>query len=280
VWGALTISGCTVSGNTAFEGGRIANFGTLTVSASTVSGNSAIDRGGGILMDGPVVTVSGSTISNNATFAGGGGIFVAAGALTVTGSTVSGNSAISGGGICNLRGGVTISGSILSGNSATGVVISNPSGVFPLPGVGGAIYNGAILTVSGCALAGNSATGVNVGGIHYASQGGAIANSGTMTVRDSFFIATNSFFIATNSAAGVKRKGASALDEAKSPLPPVPPGIGGRGFGLAPWERSRPLTPGAVLAAQTASIPSRSGTPASAVGPSVWTRPNICPDHG
>ena len=42
----------------------------------------------------------------------------------------------------------------------------------------------------------------------------------------------------------LKRTGASALAEAASPLRPVRPGIGGRGLGLAPWERSRALTPG------------------------------------
>jgi predicted outer membrane repeat protein len=191
--GTLTISGCTVSGNSAFAGGGIESFGSLTVSASTVSGNSASESGGGIFMDG-TLTVAGSTISGNSTFAGGGGIFIDASApSTITSSTISGNTAISGGGIFNnSEGNLTISGSILSGNTAVGVVISNPSGVFPIPGVGGAIANFGAMTVSGCTLAGNSATGVDVGGIHYASQGGAIANGGTMTVRDSFFIATNS----------------------------------------------------------------------------------------
>jgi predicted outer membrane repeat protein len=210
--GTLTVKGCTVSGNTGFKGGGISNFGTLTVSDSTISGNSASDRGGGIFMDG-TVTVSGSTISNNSTYTGGGGIFVDGGGLTVISSTVSGNTAISGGGIYNLDGNLTISGSILSGNSATGVVISNPAGVFPFPGVSGGIYNGATLTVSGCTLAGNSATGVEVGGVHYASLGGGIANSGTMTVRDSVFSATNSG--TTNSAdlgGGIWNAAAALLD--------------------------------------------------------------------
>ena len=56
-------------------------------------------------------------------------------------------------------------------------------------------------------------------------------------------------------AAEVRRRGASALGDAKSPLLPVPLGIGGRGFRLAPCGRSRPRTHRAVLAAQTASSP-------------------------
>src|SRR5262249_49727635 len=44
--GTLTMSGCTVSGNSAFEGGGILNFRTLTMSGCTVSGNSAFEGGG------------------------------------------------------------------------------------------------------------------------------------------------------------------------------------------------------------------------------------------
>jgi predicted outer membrane repeat protein len=200
--GTLTVSGCTVSGNSAFVGGGIESAGTsLTVNASTISGNSASESGGGIMVFGGMLTVAGSTISGNSTFAGGGGIFIEGSyPSTITSSTISGNTAIiSGGGIFNnSEGNLTISGSTLSGNTAVGVVFSNPSGVFPIPGVGGALANFGAMTVSRCTLAGNSATGVEVGGVHYASQGGAIANGGTMTVRDSFFIATNSG--ATNSA--------------------------------------------------------------------------------
>src|SRR5262249_30599484 len=49
--GTLDISGCTLSGNTAFFGGGIRSGGTLSISTSTLSGNSAVN-GGGILCDG------------------------------------------------------------------------------------------------------------------------------------------------------------------------------------------------------------------------------------
>jgi uncharacterized delta-60 repeat protein len=58
-----------------------------------------------------------------------------------------------------------------------------------------------------------------------------------------------------------------------------PPGDRREGLWLAPYERSRRRTHRAVLAAQTASSPSTSSMPASAAGPSVWTRPTICTDH-
>ena len=116
-------------------GGGIHNYGTLTVTGSTLSGNSA-DRGGGIYNSG-TLTVTSSTLSeNSAKFGGrnyntgfGGGIYNT-GTLTVTNSTLSGNSARWGGGICNI-GTLTVTGSTLSGNLAMG----------DSDGRGGGIYN-------------------------------------------------------------------------------------------------------------------------------------------
>jgi predicted outer membrane repeat protein len=169
--GTLTVSGCTISGNSAtlHGGGIFTTAGTTTVSASTVSGNSAGDSGGGIESDQGTLTVSGSTTvsGNSAGFFGGGiffggtltlsnstlsgnssgdwggGIF-AAGAATITDSTLSGNnSAPQGGGIFNDFGAMTVSGSTITGNSAS----------FQ----GGGIWNGASLTLSGSNLTSNSA---------------------------------------------------------------------------------------------------------------------------
>jgi hypothetical protein len=70
----LTVSGCTLSGNSAANGGGIANDGMLTVTGSIVSGNSGYLGGGGIANFG-TATVSNSTLlGNSATFAEGGGI--------------------------------------------------------------------------------------------------------------------------------------------------------------------------------------------------------------
>ena len=76
--GALTVSSCTLSGNSATSGfdvagGGIYNFGTLTVSNSTLSGNSAGDYGGGISNNG-TLTVSNSSLSGNSAVYAGGGI--------------------------------------------------------------------------------------------------------------------------------------------------------------------------------------------------------------
>jgi hypothetical protein len=121
--GTLTVTGCTLSGNTAFGGGGIANAvgGTLTVSNSTLRANSASFEGGGIHNYG-TLTVSNSTLSANSARTAGGGIFNNGGTLTVSNSTLSANSAItagggSGGGIAN-AGTLTVSNSTLSANSA------------------------------------------------------------------------------------------------------------------------------------------------------------------
>jgi hypothetical protein len=93
-FGTLTVSSCTVSGNSAqFSGGGIANYGRMTVSGSTVSQNSVAlgagypNGGGGVYNDG-TMTLSGSTVTQNT----GGGIFNDySGVLTILSSTVKGN---------------------------------------------------------------------------------------------------------------------------------------------------------------------------------------------
>ena len=65
-FGVLTVSGCTLAGNSAqHDGGGIWNAGTLTVSNSMLTGNTAGDAGGGIINRG-TLTVSTSTVSGNA----------------------------------------------------------------------------------------------------------------------------------------------------------------------------------------------------------------------
>ena len=122
-FGRLTISGCTLSGNTAFggPGGAIANFGTLAVSACTLSNNITTGgQGGGIYTAGTLI-VSATTLSGNHAFADfpnyGGGIYNDFGAtLTVSGCTLTGNTADAGGGIYN-AGTLTVSNSSFSSNT-------------------------------------------------------------------------------------------------------------------------------------------------------------------
>src|SRR5262249_9040003 len=74
----LTVTNCTLSGNSASDGGGILNEGTLTFTNSTLSGNSATSMGGGIFNDEGTMTVTNGTFSGNSAAGGAtaaGGIF-------------------------------------------------------------------------------------------------------------------------------------------------------------------------------------------------------------
>jgi predicted outer membrane repeat protein len=118
--GTLSVSGCTVSGNSANGGGGIFNAGTMTIQNSTLSGNSAgFGFGGGIYNEVGSITISGSTLSHN-TAGDGGCIFNGAANLDIIGCTVSHNTATQrGGGIyLSESGSVSIINSVVCNNHA------------------------------------------------------------------------------------------------------------------------------------------------------------------
>lgn len=92
----LVVNYSTISGNSASQGGGIANMtlsGSTSVRAllSTVSGNTASDRGGGIFNDtGATVLLTDSTLANNSSAAEGGGIYQQ-GTVTMGGSILAAN---------------------------------------------------------------------------------------------------------------------------------------------------------------------------------------------
>ena len=132
---ALTVTNCTLSGNSTYSGGGGGIYndaGTLTVTNCMLSGNSAYEHGGGISNhadDGAAtLTVTNCTLSGNLFTGFGGGISNSAynhdATLTVTNSTIDGNSSgKEGGGIFNFASGgdatLTITNSTISGNSAS-----------------------------------------------------------------------------------------------------------------------------------------------------------------
>jgi hypothetical protein len=125
--GTLTVSNCTLSGNSAGTGGGIDNDGTLTVSNCTLSGNSIYQAsaGGGIANAG-TLTVSNCTLSGNSAAAGGGGIGNS-GTATVSNCTLSGNSGPQGGGGMENDGTLTLNNTIVA-NSPSGGDVFNFSG--------------------------------------------------------------------------------------------------------------------------------------------------------
>jgi hypothetical protein len=159
------ISGITITGGNARDGGGIRNDGgALTLTNSTVSGNSA--RSGGGIYNGGTTTLTNSTVNSNSATVNGGGVYNNNGATTLTNSTVSGNSAYLGGGIFNNYGGTTtLTNSTVSGNSAN---------------FGGGIFNNYdTLTLTNSTVSSNSA---NFGGGIYNQYGQA--NAGNSIVAD------------------------------------------------------------------------------------------------
>jgi predicted outer membrane repeat protein len=125
--GTLTVSNCTLSGNStgsgSSSGGGIDNYGTLTVSNSTISNNTAGNGYGGGINNQGTLTVSNSTFSGN-TASLGGGISAGIGSVTVSNSTFSGNTAANYGGGIYSQGSfpgmsTTITNSIVAGNITT-----------------------------------------------------------------------------------------------------------------------------------------------------------------
>ena len=120
----LTITDCTISGNSSYGGIHCEGAPNLAVTNSTISGNSANagqGRGGGI-HGANGLTVEDSTISGNSAATSGGGIY---GGATVVNSTISGNSGTSGGGIYNTSSLVVRSSSITDNSAGSGGGIYN-----------------------------------------------------------------------------------------------------------------------------------------------------------
>jgi uncharacterized protein YjbI with pentapeptide repeats len=197
--GNLTITNCTVSGNSTAgyvaAGGGVYASGDVTLTNSTLSGNHTTGYGalgGGIYTYGNV-TLTNSAVSGNSTagkYAAGGGISTY-GAVTLTDSTVSGNQTLgesaNGGGV-NSFGDVTLNQSAVEGNHTEGingsgggigsqgdVILTNStvSGnhTLGLTAVGGGIFNFGNVTLSASAVSGNHTEGEG------ASGGGIRANS-------------------------------------------------------------------------------------------------------
>ena len=133
------VSGCTLSGNSASDGGGIENDGTLIVIDSTLADNSAEFGGGGINNRGGTLTVSNSTLADNSAGTaidsvehegGGGGIYNQA-MLKVSDSTLADNSSeyADGGGVDN-AGVAILNNSIVAESTSGGDLYGS---AFPAP---------------------------------------------------------------------------------------------------------------------------------------------------
>jgi hypothetical protein len=176
----VSISGLTIMNGSAAGGGFPDNVGggiyndraTLTVSNCTVSGNSANGRGGGIYNNtfgggSATVEIVNSTLNGNATDGYGGGTYSddigGSATLTIVNSTFSGNSALTGGGIYNFG----------SSSSATLSILNSTFSDNSASALGGGIYNtgSATLIVGDTIL--NAGSGANI-----ANDGGTVTSLG------------------------------------------------------------------------------------------------------
>ena len=118
--GTLTLTDCTISGNSARSGGGLENTGVATITDCTFSGDTVTYYGGGLENQG-VATITGCTFSDN-TAREGGGVFnsskASIGTMTLSDCTISGNSAVLGTGLVNGLGMTTLTACTISGNSA------------------------------------------------------------------------------------------------------------------------------------------------------------------
>jgi predicted outer membrane repeat protein len=164
-----SLSGLTIAdGNAgnAVYGGGIFSLGALSVSGCTFSGNTAAGAGGGIATGNGTLTVTGCNFTGNSASGDGGGIGLGGALLTLTGCTFSDNSAAHGGGLANEGEGATVTGCAFDDNSA-----SNS---------GGGIYGSDSLTMTGSTISDNSC-GFNGGGGLSLNLGTDVVTNCTLT---------------------------------------------------------------------------------------------------
>ena len=127
--GTLTLTNCTVRGNSAAQGGGIYATGTLVFTDCTLSGNTVSFSGAGLDKDRGTATLTNCTLTGNSA-AVGGGIDNEFTAMTLINCTLFGNTAgLFGGGILDDIGSATLLNTIVAGNvSPSGPEVSNDGG--------------------------------------------------------------------------------------------------------------------------------------------------------
>jgi predicted outer membrane repeat protein len=116
--GSLTLQTVTLSGGRTLNGGAVFSSGALTVTGSTLTSNTATGGGGAIYLDRGTATINAVIFTSNV--AGSGGAIYASGAiLNLTSSVLEGNRAGNfGGALLNFAGEMTITGVVLRDNAA------------------------------------------------------------------------------------------------------------------------------------------------------------------
>lgn len=228
--GALTVTNCTITGNTAnrIGGAILSDFGPMTITNSVITLNQTTHpqgNGGGISAGTGPISISDTIIQGNqvSTVAGfGGGIHVSGAPLSITGSTVRSNTAANGGGISltgtrtvtisrstldtntaslqgggffNRNGDATVIDSTISGNTADG--LSDPGGAILHDVAGGT----RTLQLINTTIAGNTGAAAGGGGIVAVGRNSSAANA-VITLRNSIVANNTGPNFRTSTAAG------------------------------------------------------------------------------
>ncbi len=235
--GTVTITDTEINNNVVSEdgyhgGGVYSGEGAVTISGSTISGNTAEGDAGGLYNFSGDLSISNTTISNNRAGFSGAGIFNYSGDLAITNSTISDNTSLygDGGGVSNGTGRFTLTRSTISGNSSVsdGGGVSNNSGQFiaiesTLSGNTSGVDGGAIATISGGVTLTNStvsgnAANVRGGGVQSDSAPVRLVNS-TLTLNSANIEGGGIAVLATNDGESILIHN-SIVAENSSPLGP------------------------------------------------------------
>ncbi len=226
--GTLTISHCSISGNTAYSTGGIFNSGYMTLTNSVIEDNSTdayqvVNSGGsgGGICNTNMMTISACTISGNRTITGGG--IYNRGSLAITGSTISDNvttpaeyimgfGRLGGQGSGIESGGtLTITNSVISGNSS---IRGNAIDAYyanllncTISGNSSGISTMKSLTLTGCSIFGNGGTGVAIQGSATLVNSTICNNSGVGVTSD-FGVTTISNCTISGNVGGIENYGA------------------------------------------------------------------------
>ena len=146
--GTADLSGLTITGGNASDGGALANFGgTANLADCTVTGNLATNNGGGLYNTNyGTTTLTDCTVSSNTASTAGGGVYNFNGSSLLIDSTISQNTATYGGGLYNLFYNTELIDSTVSANTAS---------------AGGGLYNynGGGVVITNSIIAGQTAGG-------------------------------------------------------------------------------------------------------------------------
>jgi fibronectin-binding autotransporter adhesin len=211
--GSVLANTAEFSGNLAYYGGGIYNFGTFQLDGGVVAINTGIDGGGGIFNEGNLDLTGASIINNVASSGRGGGIensysasasgsILTAGHVHLSDVDVSGNTAETrGGGIYSGQGSLTIVGNdnVIDDNTVT----ESAGGSSVTVGFGGGVdVQGGTGTISGATISGNSSE----------FGGGVFVYNGTVTISNDT-ISDNSAEIGGGVHNGIHNQGSVTIDD-------------------------------------------------------------------